>query len=168
MSEETSKPTRKRRHSDGGTYLVIADDTPEYTIALDYAVHMARLHHGHVALARIIEPADFIGWGAIEAAARAEAREKAERELQTIAARVKEESGVIPTLILREGDRPSEVVAIANGNPALTAVVLGASAVKGAPGPLVSYFLAKGITRISVPVIIVPGHMDKAALERLR
>lgn len=154
----------KRRQSDGGTYLVIADDTPEFSVALQYAAHMARLHRGHVAMARIIEPSQFIGWGKIEEAARAEAREQAEHDMQSLAARATEETGITPSLTLREGNINDEIIAIANGNPNLSAIVLAAGENSN---PLVSYFTAKGLARIAVPVIIVPGHLKVEELLRL-
>ncbi|MBU6235738.1 MAG: universal stress protein [Alphaproteobacteria bacterium] len=160
------KKTR-RRQSDGGTYLIIADDTPEFTVALNYAAHMARIHRGHVAMARIIEPSSFVGWGNIEKAAKEEARAQAEAEMQAKATRVKEETGITPSFIIREGDTHSEIIAIANGNPCLSAIVLAASTSKGKPGPLVAYFTAKGLTEISVPVIIVPGHLNMDDLRKL-
>ena len=158
---------QKRREGDGGTYLVIADGTPEFQVALDYAVHMAALRRGHVAMARIIEPALFVEWQGVESAAREEARAKAEAELEALAGKVRTETGVTPSLIIREGDRHDEIVAIAKGNPALVAIVLGASIQKGSPGPLVSYFTAKGLTQITVPVIIVPGHLKPEDVKKL-
>ncbi len=157
----------KRRLSDGGTYLIIADDTPEFSVALSYAAHMARIHRGHVAMARIIEPSEFVGWGKIEKAAKAEARVKAEADMQAMATRVKEQTGITPSFIIREGDTHKEIIAIANGNPALAALVLAASVTKGKPGPLVSYFSARGLTEVSVPVIIVPGHMKPEDMQKL-
>jgi hypothetical protein len=44
---------------------------------------------------------------------------------------------------------------------------LAASVDGGNAGPLISYFTAKGLTKISVPVIIVPGHMKAKELEKL-
>lgn len=157
----------KRRSGDGGTYLVIADDTPEFQVALNYAVHMAALRRGHVAMARIIEPAVFVEWQGVENAAREEARAKAERELEIIAGEVNTSTGVTPSLIIREGDKHDEIIAIAKGNPAIVAVVLGAAKEKGSPGPLVSYFTAKGIMQLSMPVIIVPGHLNAEDMMKL-
>jgi len=158
---------KKRREGDGGTYLVIADCTPEFEVALNYAVHMAHLRRGHVAMARIIEPATFMAWGGVESAAREEARAKAEIELEALAGKVKLDSGIIPSLIIREGDRHDEIIAIAKGNPALVAIVLGASPEKNTPGSLVSYFTAKGISKVAVPVIIVPGHLQNEDIRKL-
>ena len=157
----------RRRRSDGGTYLIIANDTPEFEVALNYAVHMAGLHHGHVAMARIIEPSDFVGWGNIQTAAKEEARAIAEKQLQATAAKVKEATGITPSLIIRESEPQTEIVAIANGNPSLSAIVLAASPIKGSTNPLVTYFTAKGLCKISVPVIIVPGHLESARVKKL-
>ncbi|MCB1538180.1 MAG: universal stress protein [Alphaproteobacteria bacterium] len=157
----------KRRGGDGGTYLVIADDTPEFRVALHYAVRKARARRGHLAMARIIEPVAFTEWMGVESAARAEARAKAEGEMEALAGSVAAEHGITPSLILREGKRIDEIIAITNGNPGLVALVLGASTQKGTPGPLVSYFTAKGISQLRVPVIIVPGHLKPEDLGRL-
>lgn len=162
MTEES-----KRREGDGGTYLVIADETQEFTVALNYAVHMAKLRRGHVAMARIIEPVVFTEWQGIESAAREEARIRAETEMEALAAKVNLESGFTPSLIIREGHKHDEIVAIAKGNPSLAAIVLGASLERGHPGPLVNYFTAKGISQITVPVIIVPGHLKDEDIRKL-
>lgn len=163
----SDKKDIKRREGDGGTYLVIADETPEFRVALSYAVHMARIRRGHVAMAKIIEPAEFIGWGAAEAAAREEARVKGEKDMERLSGIVKEKTGVTPSLIIREGDRHDEIVSIAKGNPAIVAVVLAASPSKSGPGPLVSYFTAKGLSQLAVPIIIVPGHLAIEDVDRL-
>lgn len=160
-------PDTKRREGDGGTYLVIADGSSEFHVALNYAVHMAKLRRGHVAMARIIEPAVFVEWQGVESAAREEARVKAETELEALAGKVKADTGITPSLIIREGHRHDEIIAIAKGNPAIVAIVLGASLEKGNPGPLVSYFTAKGISQIAVPVIIVPGHLKDEEIVKL-
>ncbi len=163
----TMENTGKRREGDGGTYLVIADGTAEFSVALNYAAHMASLRRGHVALARIIEPVAFTEWQGVESAAREEARAKAEVELEALAGRVREETGIMPSLIIREGHRHDEIVAIAKGNPALVALVLGAAPDKGNPGPLINYFTAKGISQLAVPVIIVPGHLKNEDIRKL-
>lgn len=157
----------RRREGDGGTYLVIADGTPEFQVALNYAVHMARLRRGHVAMARIIEPAVFVEWQGVESAARKEARAQAERELEALAGKVKEDTGITPSLIIREGHKHDEIIAIARGNPALVAIVLGAASEKGSPGALVNSFTAKGISQVVVPVIIVPGHLKADDVKKL-
>jgi len=157
----------KRRAGDGGTYMVIANDAPEFDVALNYAVHMAHIHQGHVALARIIEPSDFVGWGQIEQAAKNEARAKAEIELQSIATRVSNETGVTPSLTLREGNLHDEIIRIANSNKSLSGIVLATSVTPGRGDPLIAYFTAKGLAKLSVPIIIVPGHLDAVTVKKL-
>lgn len=157
----------KRREGDGGTYLVIADGSSEFEVALNYAVHLAKLRRGHVAMARIIEPMIFTEWQGIESAAREEARVRAETELEALAGKVKAETGLTPSLIIREGHKHDEIIAIAKGNPALVAVVLGASQERGNPGPLISFFTAKGLAQLAVPVIIVPGHLKADDIGKL-
>lgn len=155
----TTDSSQKRRLDDGGTYLVIADDTPEFTLALNYAVRMARRHRGHVAMAKIIEPYQFTGWRSIQQDAKDEGRAKAEAELLALSQRIKEESGLTPTFLIREGNINQEIIAAIKGNPAISAFVLATSTTSGKPGPLVTYFSTKGLMEITVPVILVPGHV---------
>ena len=51
-------------------------------------------------------------------------------------------------------------------NPEIAALVLGAAA-SGAPGPLVSHFAGADAGALPVPVMIVPGSLDREAIDRL-
>lgn len=150
--------TRQQRKGDGRTYLVLADDTPEFLVALRYAGKLASIRHGHLAVAKISEPTEFLGWGGVEEAVRLESREKAERQVEEMAKIVQIETGITPSLIIREGTRTDEIISICKNNPAICALILGASGEGN--NPMVSFFTAKGLSQINVPVIIVPGNLS--------
>ena len=156
-----STTTHKKRAGDGGTYLVIADGTPEFRVALRYAANIAQQRRGHVAMAMIIEPTEFLGWGGVEAAVRDEARQKAEKEMSVLCAEVQSEVGITPAVIIREGIRTDEVIAIAKGNPTIVAVIMGVAAETANNHPMMSFFTAKGLAQLNVPLVIVPGHMTQ-------
>lgn len=151
--------THKKRAGDGGTYLVIADGTPEFRVALRYAANIAHQRRGHVAMAMIIEPTEFLGWGGVEAAVREEARKKAEAEMNALCAEVQQEVGVIPSVIIREGIRADEIIAISKGNPGIVAIIMGVAAESANNNPMISFFTAKVLAHLNVPLVIVPGHM---------
>jgi hypothetical protein len=51
-------------------------------------------------------------------------------------------------------------------NPDIAALVLGAAAT-GAPGPLVTHFAGPDAGALPVPVMIIPGSLDREAIDRL-
>ena len=73
----TDKDPRARRN-----FLVVVDDTPECRVALRFACMRAHRTGGGVVLLRVMEPADFQHWMAVEKLMREEAREEAEELLR--------------------------------------------------------------------------------------
>jgi hypothetical protein len=46
-------------------------------------------------------------------------------------------------------------------------LVLGGGTQANGPGALVAYFTGKGLGKLRVPVLVVPGHLDAAAIDAL-
>jgi nucleotide-binding universal stress UspA family protein len=148
------------------SYLVVVDATPESRLALRYAARRARQTGGHVRLLHVVRPTDFVQWGGVQAALESEAQEAAETLLAGIAAEIEAEVGLTPSTEIRVGKAAETVLAaITTGEP-VSALVLGAAA-KGAPGPLVAFFAGEGAGALPCPVVIVPGAMSEADLDRL-
>ncbi|MDB5681110.1 MAG: universal stress protein, partial [Sphingomonas bacterium] len=51
-------------------------------------------------------------------------------------------------------------------NPDIAALVLAAAA-SGAPGPLVAHFAGADAGKLAVPIMIVPGSLDREGIDRL-
>jgi hypothetical protein len=58
-------------------FLVVADDTPEFQVALRFACRRARSTGGYVALLRVIEPEYFEHWSGVREEIERQAREEA-------------------------------------------------------------------------------------------
>lgn len=138
------------------SYLVVIDDTPEAQVALRFAVRRAAEVDGRVALLHVIAPTDFIPFGGVQDAIEAEAQEKAETLLDGVAEKVFAEFGARPSVEIRTGDVPTEVLAAAIADPGIRRIVLAASPA-GTPGPLISFFAGEAAGKLPCPVIIVPG-----------
>src|SRR3954469_5841713 len=85
-------------------FLVVADDTPEYQVALRFACRRARSTGGHVALLRVIEPAVFEHWSGVREEIERQARQEAEGVLQTLAEFVVAQSGLAPEFIIKHAE----------------------------------------------------------------
>lgn len=168
MEDEENKSTfTGTRRGDGGTYLVIYDDSEEFSVAMHYAAALAKTRRGHIAIAHITEIDDFVHWGSVEAVMKAEMRAKAEKECWQAAKTIFEEYGLMPCLYIREGKKAEKIIEILNEHKLIRSLILAASTQVGHPGPLVSFFTTKATGQLRTPVVIVPGHFDKEAIEQV-
>lgn len=155
---------KKGRRGDGGTYLVVADDSPEFAIALRYAARAAQARRAHVGIIHVIEMDEFQQWGTIEARMRAELREQAEQYVWSAAKAVNDMTGQRPSLYVTEGGRNEALVEAINADKNIVTLVLGAG---GSNDPMVGYFTGKGVSSIHVPVLVVPGHLPPEEIDML-
>ncbi len=148
------------------TYLVVIDESPEAEIALRFAARRAVKTGGNVEILALIPKPDFVQWGGVQATIEEEARTRAEALVTGAAGTLLQESGIKPSLTVREGDGAKIVREMIEANPEIAALVLGAAAT-GAPGPLVAHFTGTDAGKLSVPVMIIPGSLDREGIDRL-
>lgn len=148
------------------SYLVVVDDTPESRIALRYAALRACHVGAQLILLHAIPRTEFMAFGGVQATLEAEALAKADSLLTGIAAQCEAWTSQRPGVIVRHGEAKDLVIETIAGDPSIRALVLGA-AVKGAPGPLVSFFAGERAGTLPCLVMIVPGGLDEARLDAL-
>src|ERR1700688_4676803 len=93
-------------------FLVVVDESEEQSVALRYAARRAQHTGGRVALLYVIEPSDLQQWMAVETLMREERREEAEQLMSKISQEVRETSGSLPIVYIREGRRRDELLAL--------------------------------------------------------
>jgi nucleotide-binding universal stress UspA family protein len=147
-------------------YLVVIDETPESGIALRFAARRAVKTGGMVEILTVLPPQEFIAFGGVQATIEEEARLHAEGLVAAAAGTLLEESGLRPSITVRDGDAPKIIRAMIEANPDIAALVLGAAA-SGAPGTLVSHFAGTDAGILPVPVMIIPGSLSRDAIDRL-
>ena len=148
------------------TYLVIADDTPEAGVALRFAARRAAKTGGAVKILALVEPAEFLAFGGVQATIEDEARKHAEGLVRNAAGTIMEEAGIRPAIEVRSGEPIATICDVLRDDPEIGALVLGAAAT-GAAGPLVQHFAGADAGRMPCPVMVVPGNLDGEALDRL-
>ena len=164
---EIIEPEKSGRRSDGGTFLVVADESQEFNISLRYAARMAKANRAHLGILYVISLDDFQHWTSVEAAMRREMREQAEKFVWSIARRVNELTGQSPGLYILEGNHNDVLVNLINNDPSIKMLILGGGTGTAGPGPLVSYFTGKGLGRLRIPVLVVPGHLDSQNIDAI-
>jgi hypothetical protein len=146
-------------------YLVVIDNNPESAIALRFAARRAVKTGGGVEILALIEPQEFIPFGGVQATIEEEARLHAEGLVAGAAGTLIEESGLRPSITVRQGEGPKIIREMIADDPNIAALVLGAAAT-GAPGPLIAHFSGDSGT-LPIPLMIIPGSLDREAIDRL-
>lgn len=148
------------------TYLVVVDESAEARVALRFAARRAGRTAGTVLVLAVVPPQEFTPWGGVQAAMEEEARLRAEAMVAAAAGTLVEELGLHPELVVREGEPAPTIRALIEERGDVAALVLGACPGTGGPGPLAAHF-AGVAGDFSCPVMLIPGGLDDAALDRL-
>ena len=148
-------------------FLVVVDDSEEMRVALHYAARRARHTGGRVALLYVIEPSDLQQWMAVETLMREEKRQEAEALLAKLSSDVKELSGSMPVMHIREGRRRDELLKLIDEEPGISILVLAAGTGPEGPGPLITALVGKMSGKMRVPLTVVPGSLTDAQIAAL-
>ena len=155
--------------SDERYILVIADNTPEMKIALEYACARSKKTGRKIIIATFIEPLDVLTTQGISEIMKNEAREEAEKILNTAATIVKEATGIVPVLHTREGEIISELKKLIEEEEGINVLVLAANTNENEknPGPIINALISREISTLRIPVMIVPGNFSKDHISQI-
>lgn len=148
------------------TYLVVIDSTPEARVALRFAARRAAKTGGAIEIVTTIDRQEFTPFGGVQATMEEEARLRAQALVASAAGEIVEEAGIEPAITVREGDPVAAVKSLLTERTDIAALVLGAAA-DGTTGPLIAHFAGPDAGQLSCPVMIVPGSLSSAAIDRL-
>ncbi len=161
VSKRLSREAGHRRK-----FLSIVDNTPECERAITYASWRARSTGGAVVLLYVIDTADFQQWLGVEQIMREEATATARTALNAHAARIREQAGIEPELVVREGSVAQEIHKLIEEDQDIAILVLAAGGAKEGPGPLVASVAGKGAA-FPIPVTVVPAGLSDEEIETL-
>ena len=147
-------------------FLVVLDDSQECLNAMRFAAMRAARTGGGVEILAVIPPEEFNHWIGVGEIMRAEARERIHAHFEVFAKWMRDRQGVDPELVIREGEPVPEILKQIEEDGEIGVLVLGASAEKGGPGPIVSA-LSRSFGSLPVPLTIVPGEMSKERLDAI-
>jgi len=153
--------------SSGRVFLVVIDNSPELRVAMRYACRRAAKTGGRVALLHVSDDEDIRQFIGVSEVMRQERRQEAEALVQKTASEVQKLSGAMPVLYLREGNRRDELLKLIGEEPTISILVLGASTNPKGPGPLVSALTGKFVSKLRIPVTIVPGNLSDQDIESI-
>mgnify|MGYP001500924977 CR=1 FL=1 len=149
--------------------LVIADGSKEMEVALQYACARSKKTNRKIIIATFIEPLDVLTTQGVTEIMQNEAREEAEKKLQYASSIVKETTGIMPVLHLREGEIIQELKALIDEEKNINVLVLAANISENEknPGPIINSLLTKELANFRIPVMIVPGNFSKEHISHI-
>jgi len=149
--------------------LVIADNSPEMNIALEYACARSKKTGRKIIIATFIEPLDVLTTQGISEIMKNEAREEAEKVLNNAATIVKESTGIVPVLHTREGEIISELKKLIEEEEDINVLVLAANTNENEknPGPIINALVSREISTLRIPIMIVPGNFSKDHISQI-
>ena len=149
--------------------LVIADNSEEMNIALEYACARSKKTGRKIIIATFIEPPEVLTTKGVSEIMKAEAREEAEKVLNNAASFVKEKTGDLPALSIREGETISELKKLIDEEKTINVLVLAAKTDPNNkdPGPIITSLVTNEITNLRVPIMIVPGNFSEEHISHI-
>jgi nucleotide-binding universal stress UspA family protein len=146
--------------------LCVVDNSAELEAAVHYACLYARKREEEVGLLYVIEPGDFQHFMMVESLVKEERRAEAELALQKWTMVVEGLTGGRPVTYIRQGEAADELTALIDEETDIIHLVLAAAG-GDTPGPLLVQLATRGLSKLRVPVTIIPGTLEKAALQQL-
>lgn len=156
------KKNEKDTEEEKRIYLLVVDSTDEFSVAVDYACDFAKRNDARIALLNVMQLEHVDHWQNIENKLKSEMRAEAENMIWAASKQVHARTGQFPMVCIEEGVRSDIIIDIIAQNPNICTLILAADKNSSKPGPLVTYFSSgKGLARLDVPLMIVPGHLQE-------
>ena len=149
--------------------LVIADNSDEMDIALEYACARSKKTGRKIIIATFIEPLDVLTTQGILEIMKNEAREEAGKLLHSAATKVKNSTGIFPILHTREGEIIPELKKLIEEEENINVLVLAANTDEKTknPGPIINALVTREIGTLRIPVMIVPGNFSSEHISQI-
>ena len=155
--------------SDDRYILVVADNSNEMKIALEYACARSKKTGRKIIIATFVEPIDVLTTQGVSEIMKNEAREEAESILKEAASFVKNKTGELPALSLREGETITELKKLIDEEKNINVLVLAAKNEENNkdPGTIITSLVTNEITNLRVPIMIVPGNFSEDHISQI-
>ena len=149
--------------------LVVADNSSEMRIALEYACARSKKTGRKIIIATFVEPIDVLTTQGVSEIMINEAREEAESRLKEAASFVKNKTGELPALSLREGETIAELKKLIDEEKNINVLVLASKSDENGkdPGPIITSLVSNEITNLRVPIMIVPGNFSEEHISQI-
>ena len=157
----------KKKKENNDIYMLVADETEGFQLALRYATNRAIFDSARLAIIYVMDKEDFQHWGGVEERIHEAHRQEATGILLEACEKVHALGGPCPVLYIEEGGRFERVHDVIAADDNIKRLILGSEPDSSSPGPLVDYFTSKGLPKLKAPLTIVPGNLSKEIIDNI-
>lgn len=147
--------------------LVCVDSSEHSRVAVHYACKEAERLGYKVELIHVINPSDYNSLFMGGEKMREEQLEAAEVMMKEIVKDAKTISKIKPSTIIREGLLSEEVCAAIEEDGTVNMLILGKAPEEASTNDLIAVLSAELVSKIMIPMVIVPGCLTDAQIEDL-
>lgn len=148
-------------------YLVCVNNEKYSEVALHFATKLAQSNNGSVTILHVIEPADYQSFGGVAAAMRSEQIQETEKLLDYLSQKVREWSNITPCLLATEGVIENEIISVVKNDSSINMLIVGAASSSSSKSKILPPLVASLGSKLSIPMLIVPGNMTDQKIEEL-
>lgn len=148
------------------TIVVCIDTTNASEVALAYAYYNAKVTGFKIKILSIIEDSH----KNLLFGSRAMSNQKKnilQKHINTLTKKLHEEVAITPDVSIREGDIVTEITRELKNTPSCVMLVMGKSQNSQSDNTVLPKIAQKIGKKISIPITIVPGNLDKEFLKKL-
>ncbi|MAH06156.1 MAG: hypothetical protein NZ828_03010 [Alphaproteobacteria bacterium] len=147
--------------------LIVSDKIEHCEKLLYYIMRYVKKTSAGIGIIHVSQLGEYQHWANVEEQMRNEIRAQAEEEVYTLANRLAEHIDVKPVFYFREGDWESEVVKAIKEDSAISGLFLAGKSGSRRYDDLLKFFAGKGMEQLTVPLTIVPDHLDYQDIDEL-
>ncbi len=148
-------------------FIVCANRSEEARIALRLAYSKAYKNRGRVTILHVMQPPDFQGLHAVADRMYNEQRAEAETLMQELAEETYTNSGIMPGLLIEEGNIGDQIIKTAMEDPDASLLVVGVAEDNTRRGKLVTWLAEELGKDLLIPLMLVPGNLTEQQLQNL-
>ena len=135
--------------------------------AIHFAAQRAKNTSGTLSMLYVIDHAMNAQWSKVENLIEQEETSEAKKICRTWAQKVQEEYSIETEIILKLGDRIGELVSVLKEDKDIRFLVLATSEDGEDPGPIIKSLMSSKMKDLSIPIVLIPGSIDKKDIDSI-
>jgi nucleotide-binding universal stress UspA family protein len=148
------------------TIIVCLDNSNASNVALRYACYKAKRTGFAVQILAVME-SSYKNLLFVSKVVGKDKRMEIEKHLNKVIDEIYKETGVMPSISIREGDTVTEIIKEIKATPSCTLLVLGKSYNSASDNTVLPKISTQIGNKIKVPITIVPENLSKEYLKKL-
>jgi len=148
-------------------YLVCVNGEKYSEVALHFASKLAANNNGTVTILHVIEPADYQSFGGVAETMRSEQIQATEKLLDELSKKVNKWSNITPSLLATEGIIENEIISAVENDKSINMLIVGAASESSVKSKILPPLVASLGSKLSIPMMIVPGNMTNKKIDEL-